>query len=63
MYSAHSSPPWCHSYIRPSVSKVSRAIVSVIVVVGVLVFMLHGIGSRRMISKSNKINRMATRKN
>lgn len=31
--------------------------------VGELVFMLHGIGSSRTISKSNKINRIATRKN
>jgi len=34
-----------------------------IVVVGELVFMLHGIGSSRTISRSNKINKIATRKN
>lgn len=33
------------------------------VVVGELVFMLHGIGSSRTISRSNKINRIATKKN
>lgn len=30
---------------------------------GGLVFMLQGIGRRRTISRSNRINRMATRKN
>lgn len=37
--------------------------VSIIVGVGGLVFRLHGIGSSRIISKSNRINRMAIRKN
>lgn len=30
---------------------------------GGLVFMLHGIGSNRTISKSKRMNKMATRKN
>lgn len=34
-----------------------------IVVVGELVFMLHGIGSSRTISRSNRMNKIATRKN
>lgn len=37
--------------------------VSEAAVPGGLVFMLHGIGIRRIISKSNRINKMATRKN
>lgn len=49
--------------MSPSVNKVNRIIVRVTEVCGGLVFILHGIGRRRTISKSKRINRMATRKN
>lgn len=62
-YSVHSSPPCSHSYARPSVRIVSSVVINMVVMCGGLVFMLHGVGSNSTISKSNRINRMATRKN
>lgn len=62
-YSAHSSPPCSHSYSRPNVRIISSVVISIIVVFGGFVFMLHGVGSNSTISRSNRINRMATRKN
>lgn len=49
--------------MRPAVriSKIVR--VSKMAVLGGFVFMLHGIGNRRIISKSNRINKIAIRKN
>lgn len=37
--------------------------IKIIVVLGGLVFMLHGIGSKSTISKSNRMNRIAIKKN
>lgn len=42
---------------------VNRAVTNVMVVFGGLVFMLQGVGRRSTISKSNRINKMAIRKN
>lgn len=42
---------------------IRSAIAIAVVVLGGLVFRLHGTGSSRIISKSKRINRMATKKN
>lgn len=62
-YSVHSSPPCNHSYSRPSVRIVNSVVINIIVVFEGLVFMLQGVGSSSTISRSNRMNRMATRKN
>lgn len=62
-YSVHSSPPCSHSYNRPRVRMINSVVISAVDVFGGLVLMLHGIGSSRTISKSNRIKRIAIRKN
>lgn len=62
-YSVHSNPPCNHSYSSPSVRIISSIVIKVMVVLGGLVFILHGIGSKSTISKSNRMNKIAIKKN
>ena len=63
IYSAHSSPPFNHSNIRPTVkTNINKKIIKVRFPIDDAVI-AAGRGNRRAISKSKRRNRIATRKN
>lgn len=63
IYSAHSRPPWSHSYTNPRVSKIIISIAQKNVCIGSGSWSAQGRGRRSAISRSNNKNRMATKKN
>lgn len=61
--SAHSNASCDHSYISPVANNMISVLIKISVLVGVPVFIAHGSGSNRAISKSNSRNKIAIRKN
>ena len=62
-YSAHSRPPWAHSYMSPRVNKIRTSVAHVNVSSGEASWSAQGRGRRSAISRSKRRKRIATRKN
>ena len=62
-YSAQSRPPCVHSNTSPSVNITRKAVESIIGTIGLNENILEGRGNKSAISRSNRRNRIATRKN
>lgn len=61
-YSAHSSPPCSHSYVRPANISIKTMMAHVILFIRLVSCRAHASGSRMAISKSNSKNKIAIMK-